>query len=253
MMTFPSAKRFALAYFLLSLIFTAAVLVLCLFGRLGFSYLEADTAAAETDQKSHRYCIVLDAGHGGEDGGAVGADGYLEKEANLRITEMLRDQLDLAGIPYRMTRSDDRMLYDPQSDYRGHKKMLDLRARLDAAESASHNILISLHQNAFPEQKYSGLQVYYGKQNPQSAALAEIIQEAVRTTLQPDNQRKIKAADSNIYLLHRCSRPAVLVECGFLSNPAECAKLRDPVYLGELSTVIFTAICDFLAQQADST
>ena len=107
--------------------------------------------------------------------------------------------------------------------------------------------MVSIHMNSFSQAKYRGLQVYYSPNHEDSAVLAQTVQNTVRTHLQPDNQRKIKSADTGIYLLARCDRPSVLIECGFLSNPEECALLGKDEYLGELSTVLFAAVCDYLS------
>ena len=242
-----SGGRFAIEYLLLSVAFAVATLILLWVALYGIARLSDEAADTGSEGiEAPEFCIVLDAGHGGEDGGAVGVDGLLEKTVNLQIAEMLRDQLTLAEIPVLMTRSDDRLLYDPQADYQGRKKMLDLRARLDIVRNTPGAVLISIHLNAFTQSKYSGLQVYYSENHPNSRQLAERIQEAVHRYLQPDNNRKTKPADSSIYLLNRSEQPAVLVECGFLSNPDECARLGDAGYIGELSTVLFGAICDYL-------
>lgn len=249
-----SAGRFVWFYLLLSVLFAAATLVLWLGAQFWIDRLPAGTADADSAaEPAELPCIILDPGHGGEDGGAVGVDGLLEKTVNLQIARLLYDQLTLAGIPTIMTRTDDRLLYDPTADYRGHKKMLDLRARLDILRDTPDAVLLSIHQNAFSQSRYSGLQVYYSPHHPDSARLAELVQNSARQWLQPDNTRKTKPADSNIYLLNRSERPAVLVECGFLSNPAECAKLGDPDYLGQLSTVLFAAVCEYLTASGTGT
>lgn len=249
--------RFTLEYILLSFVFGAMTLLLLwlsvtVLARMPGETTEADIGAVE-DRGDAPICLVLDAGHGGEDGGAVGISGLLEKNVNLQLVMNLRDLFALADIPVVLTRSDDRLLYDPTSDYRGHKKMQDLRNRLELVKQTPGSVLLSIHLNSFSQSKYSGLQVYYAKRHPDSARLAEHIQTLTRAALQPDNDRKTKPAGSNIYLLDRTDRPAVLIECGFLSNPGECAKLADPVYLNELSTVIFAAVCDYLADGVGGT
>ncbi len=241
------AWRFVWGYLLLSMLFAAAVLLLCWGGQRWMEQLPESAADADSDTPAPAVpCIILDPGHGGEDGGTVGVNGLLEKAVNLQLAELLHEQLVLAGIPVIMTRTEDRMLYDPNADYQGRKKMLDLRARLDIVRDTPDAVLLSIHQNAFSQPQYSGLQVYYSPNHPDSAHLAELVQQASRRWLQPDNAREIKAADSSIYLLHRSERPAVLVECGFLSNPEECARLSDNEYLGQLSTMIFCAVCEYL-------
>lgn len=240
-----SPGGFVLFYVVLSIVFAALTLLMLFSGQWMTekisSGLEADLTAGEEG-----VCILLDAGHGGADGGAIGVNGCLEKEINLKIAQRLHALCQLAGISVRMTRSDDRMLYDPVSDRQSTKKMHDLQNRLAIAEEIPGAVLISIHLNAFPVAKYSGLQVYYSANHPDSVRLAEQVQQRTKNLLQPENTRQIKAADSAIYLLNRCTKPAVLIECGFLTNPQECDRLCDDEYLGALTAVIFTAITDYL-------
>ncbi len=238
------ALRAVALYLALSLLAAAATLGLCLLARRGIACLPAAPADAEVE--TERPVVILDAGHGGEDGGAVGANGLCEKEVNLRLAEFLRDQLTLCGIEVVMTRTDDRLLYDPTVDYHGRKKMLDLRARLDIMRETPNAVFISLHQNAFPQTQYRGLQVWCSPNTEASARLGELIRTQA-LALDPDNGRKCKTADSAIYLLHRAECPAVLVECGFLSNPDDCARLGDEAYLGQLATALLCAIGEYCA------
>ncbi len=245
-----SPRKFTVEYLLFSLIFaglTLLLLFIAVYFDGGKFVSETDVLPDETTIQND-FCIVLDAGHGGEDGGAVGVNGVLEKTINLQIAEMLHDMLVLADIPVVMTRTEDKMLYDPNDDVKGRKKMLDLRTRLDIAEQTNGGILVSIHLNSFSQSKYHGLQVYYSANHSNSLSLAETIQNTARTYLQPQNDRQVKAAGSNIYLLHRIQKPAVLVECGFLSNPEECAQLSDDTYLRKLSTVLLHAIFAYHAQ-----
>ncbi len=190
-------------------------------------------------------CVVIDAGHGGEDGGASSAAGDVEKDLNLAVALALRDQLEAAGVPTVMTRTEDKLLYDRTVDYQGRKKVLDLAARRTIADETAGCLLISVHMNAFPETKYSGMQVWYGAQDARSKTIAQAIQ-AGALALDPDNHRREKAAGSNIYLLEHAACPAVLVECGFLSNPEEAARLADPEYQHTLATVILSAILPYM-------
>ncbi len=190
--------------------------------------------------------VIIDAGHGGEDGGTIGTDGSYEKDINLSIAKKLNSLLNACGIETVMTRTEDILLYDKNSDYEGKKKALDLAARLKIAELYENTIFVSIHMNAFPQSKYSGLQVYYSPNNPDSLKLAEKIQTLTRTSIMKDNQRKIKASGGKIFLLDKMNIPSVLIECGFLSNPQECAKLNDENYQKELATVICCAICEHL-------
>ena len=190
--------------------------------------------------------IVIDAGHGGEDGGASSADGLLEKDVNLSIALSLGDMLKSSGYEVIYTRTDDRMLYTTHK--KGTLKIQDLANRLKITNSSENRILISIHANKFSQSKYSGSQIFYSKNNEQSRDLAKIIQNNIKKSLQNDNDREIKEAGSNIFLLNKAKNPAILIECGFLSNPDECAKLKDEAYRKEMSSVIYESVIEFFAQ-----
>lgn len=190
------------------------------------------------------FTVVLDAGHGGEDGGAVSASGIYEKDLNLAVATLLRELLESNGIRVVMTRETDVLLYDRNVDYHGRKKALDLAARKKIAEETPNSIFVSIHMNAYPESQYHGLQVWYSPNHPQSRAIAEAIQDTVAEALQPENTRRPKSATSSIYLLHHLNTPAVLVECGFLSNSEEATRLGDPEYQKQIALLIFLAIME---------
>lgn len=205
----------------------------------------ATPAAAEGTVMNKLTCVVIDAGHGGEDGGAVSADGLYEKDVNLAVAFALRDLLEMNGIQVIMTRDEDILLYDRNVDYQGRKKVLDLAARKTVADQCGDCLFVSIHMNAFPQTQYSGTQVWYGTKDPVSQSVAAEIQKAA-LLLQPSNDRKIKAAGSNIYLLDNITAPCVLVECGFLSNPAEAKQLADQDYQKALAFMIFTGIAAYV-------
>ena len=195
-------------------------------------------------------CVVIDAGHGGEDGGASSAAGVLEKDLNLSVAFALRDLFEVAGVPVVMTRTEDVLLYDRNVDFQGRKKVLDLAARRLMAEKVAAEVeqrgggvclFISIHMNAFPQPRYSGMQVWYGRGDPLSAEVAGRIQSAA-VAVMPDNHRKIKAAGRNIYLLDRIQTPAVLVECGFLSNPEEAERLSREGYRYAVAAAVFAGV-----------
>lgn len=196
--------------------------------------------------------VIIDAGHGGEDGGAVGDDGSQEKTLNLQIAMILRDMLQAEGINVIMTRTEDILLYDRNKDYEGRKKVLDLEHRLKVSRDNPGALFVSIHMNAFTQKKYDGLQVYFPIGDEYSGMLASIIQKNVKSTLQSQNLRKPKGAGSNIYLLDKNPNPAVLVECGFLSNDAECARLNDPLYRQQLAFVLYDSIIKFLSSDMES-
>lgn len=201
--------------------------------------------AAESTVDKKMTCVVIDAGHGGEDGGAVSADGLFEKDVNLAVAFALRDLLEMNGIPVIMTRDEDVLLYDRNVDYHGRKKVLDLAARKTVADQNGDSLFVSIHMNAFPQTQYSGVQVWYGTKDPLSQTVAADLQKQAQM-IQPDNRRKIKAAGSNIYLLDKIASPCVLVECGFLSNPDEAARLSDPDYQKALALMIFWGIAAYV-------
>lgn len=204
----------------------------------GASRPAGGTAATATDAMPQ---FIIDPGHGGEDGGCVGIDGSFEKDINLRVALALADILRMAGCEVSLTRTDDRMLYDRESDYRGQKKVQDLAARLAIAREHPDAFFVSIHMNSYPSPRWSGLQVWYSKNDPRSEVLADSVQAAAQAWLDPKNSRRIKAADGRIYLLDRAVTPAVLIECGFLSNPEECARLGREEYQKDLALTIAAA------------
>lgn len=227
-----------LKFFLFFLIFSV---IAGMFSFLANRY-GTPTQAVQNAPQSKRFCIVLDAGHGGEDGGAVSDSGIFEKDLNLAIAKKLATLLELNGVDVIMTRTEDVLLYDRTIDYHGRKKVLDLAARRKIAEEAEDCMFVSIHMNAYPLPQYSGLQVWYSPNHETSYTLAQEIQNRIQANLQPQNNRKIKSATTSIYLLHHLQCPAVLVECGFLSNPEEAQKLADETYQNELAFFLFTAI-----------
>ena len=223
-------------------LFTVFALLFSTVGAFLASPVESSVTAQTGGAKS---TFVIDAGHGGEDGGASTYGEVTEKELNLLISQNLADILRFAGFKVIMTRTEDILLYDKNSDYKGHKKSQDLSNRLRIARESGRGILVSIHMNAFPEAKYSGLQVYYSQNDKSSLLLAQMLQDYTKTALLPSNERKVKSADSNIYLLDRYENVGVLIECGFMSNPDEYERLCSEEYQKQLAAVFFSAISDF--------
>lgn len=233
-------RAYVFSFLLFSLVFTLCLLFLThgtLFPRRD---VDADAQAART------VTVILDPGHGGEDGGAVGKNGVYEKHLNLAIAKEVEVLLKANGIRVICTRNEDVLLYDKNTDYRGRKKILDLAARLRIAQKHENAIFVSIHMNAFPQSQYRGLQVYFSGNDPRSFDLASIIQNNTKSLLETNNDRKIKKASSNIYLLYRITSPAVLVECGFLSNEEECALLASEEYQKKLALILAESIAQFL-------
>ena len=179
--------------------------------------------------------LLIDPGHGGEDGGAQAADGTLEKNINLAIGLDLRDMLRVCGVPAAMTRQEDISIGDP-SDTTRSRKNRDMHRRLELYQTAS--AVISIHQNHFAQSQYHGAQMFYSGNHPDSRRLAEQLRSSVVSGLQPENKRELKQATDGIFLLYHAQCPAVLVECGFLSNPAEREQLKEPAYQQKMAWCI---------------
>lgn len=235
-----------LSFFMFSLVFS--IILIGTSSAFSFSFNRRKDITQSFTHATPFPCVIIDAGHGGEDGGAIGVNGTLEKDINLSIANELCDMLTASGITVIMTRTEDILLYDRNTDFKGRKKMLDLSARLKTVNETDNCILVSIHMNSFPEAKYKGLQVYYSGNSEYSKTLADSIQEKVKNHLQPNNTRMTKKAEKNIFLLDRCKKPSVLVECGFLSNPEECSLLASEDYRKKLSLAIFDGIYSYIVK-----
>lgn len=187
--------------------------------------------------------IVIDAGHGGEDGGAVSESGVLEKDINLSIANDTSALFYLLGFDVTQTRKTDIALDNEENTIR-KRKVSDMKKRLEIFNSSKENTIISIHQNKFSESKYHGTQIFYSPNNPKSKQLADSIKYSVKGLLQPDNERECKKADSGIYLLKNTNNPAVIVECGFISNGEECKNLLDSQYQKQMA---FSITAGFLS------
>ncbi len=187
--------------------------------------------------------ILLDPGHGGADGGAQAADGTLEKDINLAISLRLRDLLTVCGYTVRMTRSTDISIHDADVTSLRQQKVSDMNNRLKLYERAQ--VAIGIHQNHFSQSQYSGTQLFYSPNRPESQDLALSIQEQVVDLLQPGNRRQCKQASSDIFLLSKAKVPCVFVECGFLSNPTERDLLKQEEYQQQMAFAILCGIIQY--------
>ena len=236
-----------LLYHRLLVILLAAIVVFGGWFAADWQLRQAEAAANWHEQTQ---VLILDAGHGGEDGGAVAPDGTVEADINLEIALRVNDLFALLGQRTRMLRIQDVSLHDTDAATIAARKASDIRARVRLTEETPKAVLLSIHQNHFPESKYRGAQVFYAAADG-SRALAERLQTALGTQLDPDNHRACKKA-GEIYLLKHVSCPAVLVECGFLSNPAEEALLRTPEYQKKLAAVLCCGMLEFLEEPYES-
>ena len=227
--------------------FLAFLLFLSILFAILFGVAEATRPKKELDvlnneNSSPPKTVILDAGHGGEDGGASNKDGLLEKDLNLALALAMRDILTANGVKVVLTRETDTLLYDRNVDFQGRKKMLDMAARLKIAQDSSDAVFISLHMNTYPHPSCEGVQVWYSDNNDASLELAKTIHSTTQEFLQPENDRPVKRSGSSIYLLHHLECPAVLVECGFLSSPSESVLLGDEGYRQQLALTLCMGI-----------
>ncbi len=219
------------------------ILVLGCFLAAGIVGSRAITVLSERTPVTGRKCVIIDPGHGGKDGGATSCTGVLESKINLEIALRLEDLMHFLGIGTLMIRTGDYSIHT-KGETIAAQKVSDLKERVRIANETENAILVSIHQNHFSDSKYSGAQVFYAP-NPQSADLAGQLQTTFIQSLNPGSNRKSKKAEG-IYLLQKVSLPAVLVECGFLSNFQEEAKLRNDEYQKKVASVIATVCSSYL-------
>lgn len=188
--------------------------------------------------------IVIDAGHGGSDPGKVSTNGIEEKNVNLEIASYLKDYLIAQDYTVYMTRETDCGLYDENVS---NKKKSDLNNRIQFFKEKKAACIISIHQNSYPDTVQHGAQTFYFTGREKDKLFAETVQTSL-LTIDDTNTRLAKSSDS-YYLLKNTSVPAIIVECGFLSNPEETARLTDSNYQKQIAFAIATGTCNFLNKQ----
>lgn len=203
------------------------------------------TSAQESEQENLPL-IIIDAGHGGEDGGTQSSSGIVEKDINLSISKKIEKILTLYGFDTLMIRTEDSLIYDKDCKTIREKKVSDIHNRMKILEQHPDSIFLSIHQNHFDQSKYSGAQVFYSKNNPESQIIAECIQSTIISNLQHENKRTVKPSGTEIYLLYHAKSPAVMVECGFLSNGAEAQLLNDDEYQTKMSAAVVQGVLTYL-------
>ncbi len=227
-------KRFWPLYLITALIFVG----ISVYGN------DAVTTMAEAMPVEREVVFIIDPGHGGEDGGAVSCTGVLESNINLEISLRLNDLLHLLGFETVMTRTEDVSIYTSGSTL-GAKKASDLRERVKIVNGTEKGILLSIHQNFFSQAQYSGAQMFYNH-NDGAQDMAKALQSAFKQTLNPGSNRQSKKV-SGIYLQEHIDRPGILIECGFLSNAAEEAKLRSAGYQKNICCVIAATVTQMVS------
>lgn len=229
----------------LIIIFSILFLII-LSAMLYFTFMANSSADGVMTKPVLKQTVIIDAGHGGDDGGAIGIDGTVEKDINLDIALKSEKLLKFYGFDVIMTRTEDIMTCDDGLDSLRKRKVSDIHNRFDVLEKNHDAVFISIHQNKFEDNSQHGTQVFYSGNNDESKLLAESIQNSIVSVLQPDNSRVVKKSGSGIYLLYHAKLPAVLVECGFISNPAEVKKLNDEKYRMKIAFLIADGLIKYL-------
>ena len=228
-------------------LFVVGLSLLCVL--LSFSIMLdafATCDAVLTSMEGEKPLVVIDAGHGGEDVGAIGYNGVYEKDLNLEIAFQIGEMLINEGYLVFYTRTEDKLLYTQEQNIKGVRKVYDLKNRVAIVNEKNPYIFLSIHMNFFAEEKYAGFEVYYRTGDESSRTLACDVSEEVRLAVYPENKRTPKATN-DMYLLKNTSCTAILIECGFLSNEAECKKLCEKEYQKELS---FSIVCGMIRYES---
>lgn len=226
-------------------IITAFLIILS--AMLYLTFMANFSAAEASSMPITQKTVIVDAGHGGDDGGAIGIDGTVEKDINLDIALKLEKILKFYGFNVIMTRTQDVMTCDDGLDSLRKRKISDIHNRFELMRKNPDAIFISVHQNKFEDSSQHGTQVFYSGNDVRSKELAEAIQTSVTLTLQQKNDRVVKKSGSGIYLLYHAKIPAVLVECGFISNSDEVKKLKDESYRMKLAILIADGLLKYLS------
>lgn len=215
------------------------LLLACLCVLAGVNLFGADRVipAAADPVTKETWTLILDAGHGGEDGGASTAAGEKESDINLAIVLKTRALMAFLGVEPRLTRDTDISIHSDGAETIRQKKVSDLKNRVALVEGISNAILISVHQNHFTDSRYRGFQVFYNRGDA-NRQWGENTQTVLRQVLDPGNDRKAKPIPDGIYLFEHVSCPAILVECGFLSNAEEAALLSTDAYQRKIAIAL---------------
>lgn len=196
--------------------------------------------------------IIIDAGHGGLDGGAIGIDGTAEKDINLSIAIKLNEIISSYGYKTRMVRIEDISVHDTDADTVREKKVSDIHNRTALMDEYKNCIYVSIHQNKYESGSIWGAQTFYSPNDESSKILADFIQKSIVQNIQPNNKRVIKPSGTSIYVLYNATKPAVMVECGFLSNANELSQLKDENYQTQIAYSISYGIMNYFISEVSN-
>lgn len=208
-------------------------------------FLSREGAKMAEELNGTKKVVVLDPGHGGSDPGKIGVNGEEEKKINLEISLMLRDKLEEKGVSVIMTREKDTGLYEEDAS---NKKVQDLQRRAELIHARQPDCVISIHQNSYPDSEIKGAQVFYYENSAEGKRLAEILQQSLKEQVDPQNHRQAKG-NTTYYLLKRTDATLVICECGFLSNPEECALLTEREYQEKVTDAIVSGLLRYLESE----
>lgn len=229
-----------------NLLFGGLVLVLCLsiLGiNLAFRGGESASAATVPTLNAKGKTVVIDAGHGGEDPGAVSSfNGVSEKDVTLVLANKTKELLEKEGYKVIMTRTEDVLVYEGDNLSMTAKRRQDLLRRKQIMDESGADIVVSIHLNSYTDSQYSGAQTFYTKNSLSGKKLAEAIQESLKINVDPENDREAIQKKDDIIITKNCKCTTVIVECGFLSNETECLKLAEEEYQTKLAEAIKTGI-----------
>ena len=223
----------------------AGVFILLVMGIVFFTQPVRETVGNAMLQEPKGPCVVIDAGHGGDDPGKIGINGAKEKDVNLSIARRVKAYLEKEDIRVVMTRETEDGLYDADAS---HKKVQDMKRRIAIIEETAPDLTVSIHQNSYPEEYVHGAQVFYYEGSVEGQELADKIQKRLIEGADPGNKRQIKA-NSSYYLLKKTKIPIVIVECGFLSNRTEAEALCSDEYQDRIAWEITLGILQYLNAQ----
>ena len=205
---------------------------------------KSESAMAETTEKQ---IIIIDPGHGGPDGGGIGINGTIEKDVNLNISKYLGSLLNISGYEVVYTRTEDVSIYDEGTEGLRNQKISDMENRLEIIKKYPDSIFFSIHQNQYTDSSYFGGQMFYTTNNSSNFRLATIMQEKF-AELQEGTDREVKLIDNGLYLFKNTEQPALLIECGFLSNVKDAENLSNPEYQKKVAFTIYRGLTEYLTE-----
>jgi N-acetylmuramoyl-L-alanine amidase len=208
----------------------------------------AGEVAPVTNTQNAQKTVIIDAGHGGEDPGVVSSySGIKEKDLNLEIATKTKELLEKDGFKVIMTRTEDKLEYQPGTTSVTQKRKQDLQRRKKIMDESGADIVVSIHMNGFKETQYYGAQTFYPPNSAESQKLAAAIQKTLKEIVDPENGRQPQLKKEPIIILRDLKTPTTIVECGFLSNTAEEKKLQTQEYKDKLALAIKEGIKNYFA------